>query len=71
MFEKINEILAQWDPIGVGNTISESEYTQYVLPIMSLKEDKIGLENYLKKILDHIGLSYNPNGELLKKISSN
>lgn len=64
MFKKINNILALWDPIGVGFPIAESEYTQYVSQIITLKDNRLELEKYIIKILDDIGLLYNSSDQL-------
>jgi hypothetical protein len=78
MFEEVNKILSEWDPIGVGTPLSLSEYRQYVPKIISLMSNRIKLEQYLVEILENMGLSYNPNDyshrkdiqEVIKKILS-
>lgn len=66
MFEQINNILTKWDPICIGLPIAQSEYTQYVTPIILLKDNQFELEKYLYKILDDLGLSYDKEDQFVK-----
>ena len=54
----INNILAEWDPIGIPFSIKFDEYTSYIDPIFSLGNNKNELEKYLIHLVeDIIGLS--------------
>ena len=60
-FENINKILAEWDPISVGETIAADEYRGYIPTILQSVNDKEQLMNCLESILvDQIGIDYNP-----------
>lgn len=61
MIEKINKILSEWDPIGVGYPLSLDEYKQYAPKIKDLINDEGKLKNYFIEILDYMGLNYDPN----------
>lgn len=67
MFEKINNILAQWDPIDVGYPNSKTEYTQYVPQIIKLKTDTKGLELFIISMLNSIGLYFDKEDQTFKK----
>lgn len=59
-FNSINEVLSEWNPIGVPTEISKDEYTSYVSGIFNYKNDFIKLVSHLEYILeDEIGLNYN------------
>ena len=61
IIENINQILAEWDPIGVGNTIATDEYRGYIPIIMKSINSKELLKNCLSDILiNKIGIVYNP-----------
>ncbi len=61
-FNQINEILAEWNPIGVPSEISKEEYSRYVLNLFNHQNDYIGLINYMEFILtEEIGLNYDCN----------
>jgi hypothetical protein len=61
-FEKINNVLAEWDPIGVGKNIAKEEYKGYVPAILRVIKDKQALRSCLEDILiNQLGLEYSPN----------
>jgi len=65
LIENINQILAEWDPIGVGKTIATDEYRGYVPIIIKFIDDKQLLMNCLIDILaNKIGLEYDPSNKL-------
>lgn len=61
MFDEINKIMSEWDPIGVGYPLSLSEYKQYTPMIISLMPDKTSLEHYFIELLGNMGLDFDPN----------
>ena len=63
-FEAVNSILAKWDPIGVGNSIANHEYSGYVPSILKSIDDKQELRYCLENILmNQIGTGYNPRNK--------
>lgn len=60
MIEKINKILSDWDPIGVGYPLSFDEYKQYAPKIKTLINDERKLTDYIIEILNQMGLDYDP-----------
>ncbi len=60
LIEQINEILTEWDPIGVGKGVANEEYKSYVpLILRSVHTEEI-LMNCLIDILEKdMGLEYN------------
>lgn len=65
MYEKINDLLAEWDPIGIGLPMSKNEYTQYVPKIVSLKDNYLKLKEYIYIMLDNIGVYYDPESKTI------
>jgi hypothetical protein len=60
IIEKINQILSEWDPIGVGKIISIDEYRGYIPYILKHIENKQRLIRCLEDILiNKIGIDYN------------
>lgn len=51
IFNSINSILAEWDPIGVGEDIASDEYTRYVPEIVRVIEARTDLYVFLKDVL--------------------
>jgi hypothetical protein len=64
MLEKINEILATWDPIGVGLPISREEYLSYAPQILKYLESEQLLRDYLIHLLDYLGLEYDASNRV-------
>jgi hypothetical protein len=63
----INNILAEWDPIGVPFFIKFDEYADFVEPIFLLGNNEIELEKYLIYLIDdYIGLGFDKNNEKQK-----
>ncbi|MBK8563185.1 MAG: hypothetical protein IPN76_07495 [Saprospiraceae bacterium] len=58
---KINEILSNWDPIGVGLPLALSEYEQYVLRLKPYLGDEIKLTHALINMLIEMGLDFDPS----------
>lgn len=60
-FDAINTIVADWDPLGVGETIAEDEYTGYIPSIMQVIENGESLFEYLSHILiNDLGSRFDP-----------
>ena len=67
-YNEINNILADWDPIGVGLPISKDEYKGYIPKIYNTYRKNIDLKNVLLSILqDDLSLSINPNDSELNE----
>ncbi len=57
----VNQILAEWNPIGVPEGIADSEYTMYVPNMLQFRNDYDGLVIEMKRIVnDVIGLTFFP-----------
>ena len=55
----VNQILAEWNPIGVPEGIADSEYTMYVPNMLKYRDDYDGLVTEMKRIVnDVIGLTF-------------
>ena len=64
----INQILAEWNPIGVAKGIADSEYTMYVANILKFRNDYDGLVIEMKRIVnDDIGLTFDDYEESFKE----
>ena len=50
-FDTINKIVADWDPLGVGETIAEDEYAGYIPEIIQVMKNDQSLFEYLSQIL--------------------
>lgn len=61
---KINVILSEWDPIGLGKPISGGEYQGYIPEIISVMDNRGNLEKSLIHILDQLGMSYDTNSKI-------
>jgi hypothetical protein len=63
-FVKINKLLAEWNPIGVPETVRSDEYKAYVDQLIKIGPNNEKIVDYLKKILiDRIGLNYSDDNE--------
>jgi hypothetical protein len=60
---KINLILAEWDPIGVGEDIAKDEYKGYVSLILKSAENKVKLMKCLENIANKMEIGYDPNNK--------
>ncbi|MCU7492347.1 MAG: hypothetical protein HF300_11185 [Ignavibacteria bacterium] len=59
LFNKINEILARWNPLDVPHFIASDEYKSYVNDIVSQGKDFDKIRSELKRILvDQMGLTF-------------
>ncbi len=55
----VNQILAEWNPIGVPEGIADSEYTMYVPNMLKFRNDYDGLVIEMNRIVkDVIGLTF-------------
>lgn len=64
LFNSINNVLAEWDPIGVGVAIAKDEYAGYIPSIFKVIENKEKLRLCLEDILvNKIGLEYDSNNK--------
>mgnify|MGYP000764611519 FL=1 len=60
LIDQINKVLINWDPIGVGADIAETEYIDYIPQIIKNATDESQLMVYLEQmLLNDMGLSYN------------
>ncbi|MEM7382783.1 MAG: hypothetical protein AAF400_00395 [Bacteroidota bacterium] len=60
-FEKVNNVLAEWDPLDVGRNIAQEEYKAYVPSILRVIKDKQELRYCLEDMLiNRLGLEYDP-----------
>jgi len=67
--EKINQVLAKWNPIGVGEDIASDEYQGYIPIILNSAKNKDNLMNCLKSIAIKMEIGFDPqNKEHLKDI---
>jgi uncharacterized protein YbgA (DUF1722 family) len=61
IFENINCVLADWNPIGVPATISIDEYRGYIPSILKNLENREELFKYLENVLMYdMGIGYDP-----------
>jgi hypothetical protein len=75
-FHTINNILMEWNPLGVEGPALRDEYIGYVPKIMRLRKEPHELREYLKKdLLNSLGVTYNSESgretaicELVEKI---
>lgn len=59
IFEKINRVLAEWDPIGVGEMMATDEYKGYIPMILQLIPNRQKLMEYLENILiNEMGIDF-------------
>lgn len=65
---QINEILKDWNPIGVPEPALFDEYIGYIPSILEKKGDEYKLLNYLEGLLINvIGVDYNPKNQKHKQ----
>ena len=74
-FEKINAVLAQWNPIDVPASLASDEYANYVPEILKVVNSGVDPFKLLEDIVSHrIGLEYDPSNcthtEELRMIAS-
>ncbi len=62
--EMMNQILADWDPIGVGPELAIDEYQGYIPTILQFCHDKKKLMDCLRDIvINEMGLVFDLNNE--------
>lgn len=64
----VNQILAEWNPIGVPEGIADSEYTMYVPNMLKFRNDYNGLVIEMNRIVNYvIGLTFDNYEESYKQ----
>lgn len=64
----INDILKEWNPVGVDESSLSDEYVGYIPSIMRVRDDFNKLVEYLEHMLvDEIGISYDPSNKKHKE----
>lgn len=59
-FNILNEILSEWNPIGVPYDVSKNEYTSYIPNLFKYENNFLELVDYLEFLItEEIGLNYN------------
>ena len=62
--EKLNQVLSEWDPVGVGENLATEEYRGYIPTILKSVDNKIQLMDCIENILvNEMGLDYNPSNK--------
>ena len=57
--QRINDVLASWNPIGVPDTVSHQEYESYIESVIAIGNDAKALTSYLKtQVRETMGLDY-------------
>lgn len=57
--DKINKVLAEWNPLGVPDELATEEYTSYISTIIRFANDEKQLKNYLEQVLiDDLATGY-------------
>lgn len=54
--KKINDIIAEWNPLRVDSAISQDEYREYIPIIVDSIGDYCGLRNAIERILEMMGI---------------
>lgn len=65
--KRVNEVFAQWDPLGVGKDIALDEYIGYVPKIIKSANSERNLIEHLEGLLSHLGSGYDPKNENHKR----
>lgn len=59
LVNQINNVLIEWNPIGVPSEIAATEYKMYIPSIISCLRDNKELSKYLEQLLTkQMGLEY-------------
>lgn len=67
-YQKINEILKEWNPIGVPESVASDEYSSYIPQIIERINNNDRLLEYLEDLLINvIGVEYNPKDKRHKQ----
>ena len=61
--ESINQVLAEWDPIGVGEDIAIEEYRSYIPLILKSSECEHKLLKCLEGIVTEMEVGYDPENK--------
>ena len=68
IFEYINDILSNWDPLDVGEDLAQDEYQKYIPSIVKRLNDKRDLALYLECILTkELNTDYNKDNDKHRK----
>lgn len=68
IINQINQILAEWDPLNVGEDISLDEYRSYIPQIKKNMDNMESLVNCLEKLLiNDLEVNYDKNNEEHRK----
>lgn len=61
LFEHVNLVMSEWDPIGVGPHMATDEYRRYVPLVVKASEDETSLMKCLQDILvNRLSLEFDP-----------
>ena len=67
-YQQVNEILKEWNPIGVPEPVLSDEYSSYISQILERKNNEDKLLEYLEDLLINvIGVEYNPKNKKHKQ----
>jgi hypothetical protein len=58
IIESINLVLAEWDPIGVGENLASDEYRKHIPLIIKCSENRSKLMNCLEDITNEMEIGY-------------
>jgi hypothetical protein len=61
--EEINQVLIEWDPIGVGEEIARDEYRGYISNIIKTSGSKDAIMKCLEKIVNELEVGFDFNDE--------
>lgn len=61
--EKINQVLVEWDPIGVGEDLASDEYRSYISQILISSESEHKLLKCLEDIVNQMEIGYDPQNK--------
>lgn len=58
--QRINDVLASWNPIDVPDTLAHQEYESYIETFIAIGNNAQALTTHLKKLVSEtMGLDYN------------
>lgn len=64
LYDNINKVLSEWNPIGVDENIATDEYKGYVQTILKSIDNEDKLLKCLETILiEHLGMPYDNENE--------
>lgn len=67
IYDEINNILSEWNPIGVDNEIASDEYKGYIPAIINASNNDEKLVACLEDILNKMELGYDSSDPLHKE----